>query len=61
MRNYVRKYRIAAKLTLKELAQLSGVGISTICEIEKGAEPRVVTAIRIARALQVPVEQLWKI
>lgn len=59
MRNYVKKYRLAAKLTLSDLAERSGVPISTIADIEHGAEPRVVTALMIARALRVPVERLW--
>ena len=36
-----------------------GVPVSTINDVERGAEPRVVTAIRIARALNVRVERLW--
>lgn len=61
LKNHVRYYRQRRGLTLKQLSQLTGVGLSTICEIEKGAEPRVITALLIAKALRVPVEQLWKI
>ena len=59
--NYVKKYRQAARLTLNQLADLSGVPVSTINDIERGAEPRVVTAIYIARALKTRVELLWRI
>ena len=59
MKNNVKKYRVAARLTLSELAELSGIPISTIADIEHGAEPRVMTALLIARALKVPVERLW--
>lgn len=59
--NYVKKYRQVAGLTLAQLAELSGVPVSTINDIERGAEPRVVTAICLARALKVTVEQLWTI
>lgn len=57
--NRVKEYRQAAGLTLAQLAKLSGVSISTISDIEHGAEPRVVTAICIAKALGVTAEQLW--
>ena len=59
--NCVRKYRKAAKLTLHQLADRSGVPVSTINDIERGAEPRVITAIRIAQALGVRVEKLWPV
>lgn len=59
IRNRVKQCRKAAGLTLAELAEITGVGVSTICQIEQGAEPRVVTAIRLARALGKRVEWLW--
>lgn len=57
--NDLKKYRQAAGLTLKQLAGLSGIPVSTIEDIEHGAEPRVVTALRLAKALKVSVETLW--
>lgn len=57
--NYVKKYRQKANLTLTQLADLSGIPVSTINDIEHGAEPRVVTAILLAKALRVNVEKLW--
>lgn len=59
--NKVKKYRQAAMLTLGQLAVLSGVPISTINDIEHGAEPRVVTAIYLAKALKSSVEKLWPV
>lgn len=59
LKNCVRQYRRAAGLTLAELAERSGLSVSTIGDVEQGAEPRVVTAIRLARGLGVPVEVLW--
>lgn len=59
MENRVKEYRKAAKLTLEQLAKLSRVPSSTINDIEHGAEPHVIVAIRIAKALGVKVEQLW--
>lgn len=59
MQNYVKKYRRAAGLTLAQLADMSNIPVSTINDIEHGAEPRVVTAIRLAKALNTRVERLW--
>lgn len=59
--NLVAKYRQKAGLTLNQLAELSGVPVSTINDIEHGAEPRVVTALLLAKALSVSVEKLWPI
>lgn len=59
--NYVKKYRQAANLTLTQLADLSGIPVSTINDIEHGAEPRVITAILLAKALRVNVEKLWPV
>lgn len=57
--NRVKEYRLAARLTLTELTEKSGVPVSTINDIEHGAEPRVITAICIAKALKISVERLW--
>lgn len=59
VKNRVRERRKAAGMTLVQLAAASGLTASTISDIERGAEPRVVTAILIARALGVRVEWLW--
>lgn len=59
--NNVKRYRQAAGLTLIQLSELSGVPVSTINDIEHGSEPRVVTAIQLAKALNVHVEKLWAV
>ena len=59
--NFVKKYRQKAGLTLNQLADLSGIPVSTINDIEHGAEPRVITALLLAKALKVSVERLWPI
>lgn len=61
VQNNIQKYRQAARLTLNQLADLSGVPVSTINDIEHGAEPRVLTAIYLAKALQTRVELLWRV
>lgn len=59
MENNVKKYRKTRKLTLEQLAEMSGIPVSTINDIEHGAEPRVITALCIAKALETTVEKLW--
>lgn len=59
--NNVKKYRHAAGLTLAQLVEASGIPISTLADIEHGAEPRVITAICLSKALNASVEQLWPI
>lgn len=59
MENRVRQRRLLLRLSQKQLALMAGVPVSTISDIEHGAEPRVVTAILIARALNTSVEYLF--
>lgn len=59
--NRLREYRVMRGLSQPELAVKSGVPVSTISDVERGAEPKVVTAIRLARALVVRVEQIWRV
>lgn len=42
------------------LARKVGCGKTTISEVERGRLPNVVTAIKIARALETTVENLWE-
>lgn len=47
-------------ISQRELARRIGVGKKTISEIERGDRlPNVLTAIRIARALETTVEEIW--
>lgn len=57
--NNVKEFRQKAGLTLNQLSVRSGISVSTINDIEHGAEPRVLTAISLSRALGVSVEDLW--
>lgn len=59
--NRLREWRLTRNLSQPELAQKSGVPVSTISDVERGAEPKVTTAIRLARALIVRVEQIWSV
>ena len=57
--NRVRERRLELGMTLEQISRESGVPVSTISDIEHGAEPGVLTALAIARALMKPVEGLW--
>lgn len=48
-------------LSVQQLAELSGVGRTTLVQLEQGriAMPRASTVQRLAHVLGVPVEQLW--
>lgn len=47
-------------ISQRELARRIGVGKTTISEIERGDRlANVLTAIRIARALETTVEEIW--
>lgn len=47
-------------ISQRELARRIGVGKTTISEIERGDRlPNVLTAIRIARAMETTVEEIW--
>lgn len=61
VKNHVKTFRLRAGLTLAQLGERSGVPVSTLHDIEQGAEPRVLTAIYIARALGIRVESLWPV
>lgn len=59
--NRLREYRVARGMSQPELAHRSGVPVSTISDVERGAEPKVVTAILLARALGLRVEKIWRV
>ena len=62
LHNNVQKYRRAAELTLEDLAQKVGVTRQTIIAVEKGNyAPSVALALKLARILKTPVEELFKI
>ncbi|MET9326237.1 helix-turn-helix transcriptional regulator [Tsukamurella sp. NPDC003166] len=58
--NPVREHRRARRITQAELAQEVGVSRQTVVAVEKGAyAPSVYLALRIARALETTVEELF--
>ncbi len=57
----LRVARLAAGLRQQELAAAVGIADSTLCIYERGREPQVRVALRLAAALGVPVEDLFPI
>jgi transcriptional regulator with XRE-family HTH domain len=56
----VRRLRVAARLSLSELARATGVGKATLSTIENGrGNPTVDTLAALAAALEVPVSDLF--
>jgi transcriptional regulator with XRE-family HTH domain len=55
----IRKHRIAKKLSMYQLAKLSGLDKSALGKLEAGMRsPSVETAHKIAKALKVPLSKL---
>ena len=48
-------------MLIKDLSGKSGVPAQTISDIELGAEPRVYTALKLAKALKTNVAKLWPV
>lgn len=59
--NQVKKRRGELGMTLDQLSTESGIPISTISEVEHGAEPLVTTALKLAAALGKTIEELWHV
>ena len=60
--NQLKKFRTAAGLTQAELATEISVSRKTINTIENGVfVPSTILALRLARALNVPVETLFRL
>ena len=57
--NKVRVRRQLLGMTLEQVSKESGVPISTLSEIERGREPAITTAQRIAKALLTTTDELW--
>ncbi len=55
----IKKFRTAKKLSIRKLAELSGVHFVTLARIEAGTQdPRLSTLRRLAEALHVSIEKL---
>jgi len=62
LKNHIKQHRARLNLTQQELADGVGVRRQTILAIEKGYyEPSAQLAFQIARALGMPVDQLFEL
>lgn len=58
----VRKIRLKQNMTLETLAELSGISKGHLSKIERQErDPKLSTMIMIAKALNVDIEELYKI
>jgi DNA-binding XRE family transcriptional regulator len=55
----IRGLRREAKVGLDAAAELLGVNRSSLARIETGTKPSLIDALKIARFLHLPVEQIW--
>lgn len=60
--NHIKEYRIKLDMSQGQLSRKSGVSVSTISEVETGKHtPTIEVALRLAHALQAPVEELFSL
>lgn len=57
--NKVKVRRQMLGMTLEQIAKESGVPVSTLSEIERGREPGIKAAQKIAKALLTTTDELW--
>lgn len=61
MENKIRYYREYHAISQREVARRAKISSPEMSSIERGINlPNVITAIRIAKALEVTVEELWE-
>ncbi len=53
--------RLERGWTVRQLAAAAGVSLATVSRVEAGREPSLQVALRLARALDFPIEELWTI
>lgn len=60
LRNNIKKYRLASKLTQEKLSEISGISSDYLSEIERGKRtPSLKRIILIAQALNIEVYKLF--
>lgn len=47
-------------LTLRALAKITGIGNPTISFIERGTNPTLIHAMKLAKAFNKPIEEIWE-
>lgn len=59
--NHLKEYRARIDVNQQEMGRLVGVSRQTISQIERGDySPSVSLALKIAKVLQVPVEEIFE-
>jgi len=48
-------------LSLRDVTKATGLSISTLNRTERGAEPSLEIALRIAQVYECPIEQIWSL
>lgn len=56
----LRSMRLNSGLTFSELSEHTGLNQSTLCRAEAGLTIELVTALKIARFFEKPVEEIWQ-
>lgn len=59
MKNNLKKIRIEKGLSMQVLGENCGIAKGTIFELEKGAQPRIMTAYTISKVLDVGIYEIW--
>lgn len=57
----LRGLRKEAGIKLEKVLQQCGVGREVYTRCEQGAEPKLGTALKLARFLHLPVEEVWSL
>lgn len=57
----LRSLRRKAGVSTDSVAALAGIGKSTVDRMETGEPPSLLNALRLARFLKTPVEQVWSL
>ena len=61
LKTKLKTLRLLRWLSQRELAEKAGTTQATICEAERGYGIDLVTALRIAAAMNRPVEEIWRL
>lgn len=61
-RNFVKRSKREKNISLRKLADLTGISSSQLSKIERQeSEPTISTLVRIALALKIDIQKLYKI
>jgi len=55
----LRELRESKGVTLRQVAEATGVSNPSLCQTEHGCTPSLETALRIAAFIELPVEKIW--